>query len=367
MILPDTLCSDAVALRSERLQVVVLPQEGGRIASIVDRQTGAEFLLQPDAAYHRKEPSGLWSAFETSACAGIVDCLPTVGSCGPEAPGGPVPDHGDFWRLAWTVKPIADDQAILLSATGYSRTLSFEKRLSLRGSTLEINNSIRNFGYIATPFLYAWHPLFAVDEGDCIVLPGEISLLQVQYSRRERLGKAGAVVAWPCPSGSGLKFDLSRVGSIEDSTADMLYTGRVESGWCALYRARIGQSVTVRFDPRQLPYLGLWLCYGGWPEDNARPRQYAVAFEPTVAPRGTLSAASEAGQAPTLGAGESFSFDLSLECSGPLALTCDKFAADVRNQPYTVPAATKGSPAPWPQPGKSDVMALISACMRKGH
>ncbi|HKS72239.1 MAG TPA: hypothetical protein VJQ82_03520 [Terriglobales bacterium] len=283
MSITDTLPVDPVVLQSEQLRVAVLPKDGVRIASIVDRRSGAEFLLQPHASYRRVRASEQWEAFENSACAGIVDCLPSVGSCGAEAPGGPVPDHGDFWRLEWGATRASED-SIQLQATGYSRTLSFEKRLSLCETKLEISNQICNFGQNPVPFLYAWHPLFAVDEGDRILLPEEISSARIQFSRRERLGRANSVVAWPHPDAANPTLDLSRVGSVADGTAEMLYTDRLKSGWCSIYRASIGQGLTVRFNPRQLPYLGLWLCNGGWPEDAARARQYAVAFEPTAAP-----------------------------------------------------------------------------------
>jgi hypothetical protein len=82
----------------------------------------------------------------------------------------------------------------------------------------------------------------------------------------------------------------------------------------------------LRFDTAKLPYLGLWLCYGGWPDDEMLPRQYAVAFEPTVAPWGTLSTASENHQAPVLAARDSFEFTVVLERIGDMTLTFDQFA-----------------------------------------
>jgi hypothetical protein len=67
----------------------------------------------------------------------------------------------------------------------------------------------------------------------------------------------------------------------------MLYAGPLASGRCGLFRSVVGRGIVLHFDPAQLPYLGLWLCYGGWPDDSER-RQFAIALEPTVAARGSL-------------------------------------------------------------------------------
>ncbi len=90
-----------IKLQNGRLRVVVLPREGGRIASIFDKASKTEFLLQPKRPHRKPKARDLWSRFETSVCAGIDECLPSVAADGPEAPGGSISDHGDFWRLNW--------------------------------------------------------------------------------------------------------------------------------------------------------------------------------------------------------------------------------------------------------------------------
>lgn len=66
----------------------------------------------------------------------------------------------------------------------------------------------------------------------------------------------------------------------------------------------------LRFRTEELPYLGVWLCYGGWPDDGGEPRQYAVALEPTVAPYGTLSEAEEQKVAKGLAPRDEFRFEI---------------------------------------------------------
>lgn len=315
MCVAGNLSTSGITLHNDRLLVRVLPEEGGRITSFFDMRSKIEFLLQPSEPYRRPRSFDRWNRFENSACAGIDDCLPSVGACGPETPGGPIPDHGDFWRLNWEVLSASESNEVSMAATGYSRPLLFEKHLVLHASALEIHYKIHNTGDTPVPFLYALHPLFAIDPGDRVVLPPEVSTVRVESSRLGRVGVPRSLIYWPKPGGA---LDLSRTEAISASTAEMLYTSRLQAGWCGIYRTQRRQGIALRFDPRQLPYLGLWLCYGGWPQDATLPRQYTVALEPTVAPWGTLSAALKNGQASVLAARASFEFSIVCERVGPV-------------------------------------------------
>lgn len=163
--------ASGLLLKNNHLRACILPEEGGRIASFFDAQSGIEFLLQPSRYYPGRQSSDLWDRFENSACAGIDDCLPSVGACGPETPGGAVPDHGDFWRLHWTVLSTSRTDSVTMAATGYSRHLHLEKSVRLHDASLEIQYRIRNLKETPVPFLYALHPLLAIDPGDRILLP----------------------------------------------------------------------------------------------------------------------------------------------------------------------------------------------------
>jgi hypothetical protein len=72
----------------------------------------------------------------------------------------------------------------------------------------------------------------------------------------------------------------------------MFYTGRLtDHSHCAIHRASTGEAIEIAFSLDTLPYLGLWLCYGGWPDSWEQPLQYAVALEPTTSPCNTLAEA----------------------------------------------------------------------------
>lgn len=104
---------------------------------------------------------------------------------------------------------------------------------------------------------------------------------------------------WPVAHNASDSIDLSTALPSTANTADMLYAGPLVYGRCGLFRSAAGRGIVLHFDPAQLPCLGLWLCYGGWPEDSNR-RQCAVALEPTVTAQGSLENAIRDGVAPLL-------------------------------------------------------------------
>lgn len=281
-------------LGNDLCSVSVAVSEGGRVSAFRSLRTGLEFLTQ---AHHHRSPvvPGLATPFQTGPCAGIEECLPTVGPSGPGTIGGAAPDHGDFWQIPWRVVQAEGSSRLLLEASGFSRPFLFRKDLSLNGTTLRIVYTLQNLGQERLPFLYACHPLVAVDRGDRITLPSEVNMLHLYYSRNNRLGHRGDTANWPI-SATGEALD--RAGGAEDGTAEMFYTAKLSrESCCAIQRQVTGESLEVLFSPEALPYLGLWLCYGGWPDDAEGPRQFAVAFEPTTSPCNTLAEAVASGTA----------------------------------------------------------------------
>ena len=297
------------------LALAVSLEEGARIASLRSVSTGLEFLTQARSGRAIVEP-GLDANFAMGPCAGAEECLPTVGAS-TDREGRLAPDHGDFWQIPWIVDTAASD-ALCMHATGFSRPLRFERQMWLRGPRLYTTYVVRNVGTEPISFLYAWHPLFAVGCGDRVVLPTEVSELTLRYSRDGRLQPLGSDLAWPLTqTTTGEVVDLSVAQDAGAGSAEMLYTQRLRAGRCGLYRVAERQGLIVSFDTKLLPYLGIWLCYGGWPDGAAQPKQVAVALEPTLAPYGTLAEAEAAGLTPRLAPGEQFAWSIAVELTAP--------------------------------------------------
>ena len=177
---PEPMQVKKYELLSDALEVLICPEEGGRVASLRSRQTGVEFLTQSRRADTRPQP-GLQRRFQDGPAAGIEECLPSVGPSGDDTTGGAVPDHGDLWQLAWTVVNFTDE-SLSLEAEGFSRPLRFRREFSVAASALSIRYTVTNVGVDDVSLLYACHPLLQVDAGDRVCLADEVSGLSLNLS-----------------------------------------------------------------------------------------------------------------------------------------------------------------------------------------
>jgi galactose mutarotase-like enzyme len=180
------------------------------------------------------------------------------------------------------------------------------------GWRLTLLYSLNNTGSVSLPWSWAAHPLFAVEAGDRIVLPDSIRKLRLEGSGGNRLGKGGDTVSWPAARlASGGETDLSLVQSIDSVIGDKLFAGPLsaDENWAVLERTSAGVRIKVAFDSAATPYLGMWICSGGWPE-RLGLKQMCVALEPATAPVDSLAVTGPWSR--TLAPGEWFSWEMSV-------------------------------------------------------
>lgn len=282
-----------VVIQAGVCKVSVLPQFGGKVASI--QVNGNQLLQAPLAPVGARTPT---MPFDAGDASGWDECLPSVAACEVAFDDdiAQIPDHGDLWRVAWTEgNGESNGNSIALRAACFSLPLELERKLTLseteRGFRLSSEYTLTNVGMAPVPWSWAAHPLFAVAAGDRLVLPPTIETLRVEGSRGNRLGKRGDAVTWPIATlTAGGITDLTVAQSSESGIGDKLFAGPLREGenWCALERPSVGVRIRFTFDPVMTPYLGLWICYGGWP-DGPGPKQTCVAMEPTTAPVDSLA------------------------------------------------------------------------------
>jgi galactose mutarotase-like enzyme len=287
-----------VLIQAGECSVMVLPRFGGKIASI---RIGDRELLQAPLAPIALRTKTM--GFDAGDAGGWDECLPSVAACTVETEAGvaEIPDHGDLWRVEWTEGPGTRDlgvkTSVVLNLVGrcFSLPLELERSLELLEVgecwRLKLQYKLKNMGSKSISWSWAAHPLFAVEEGDRIVLPKSIHSLRLEGSRWERLGTGGDAVAWPMARlADGSKVNLSIAEAPDSGIGDKLFAGPLNASenWCALERPSAGLRIRVTFDAVTTPYLGLWICYGGWP-DRPGPKQVCVALEPSTAPVDSLA------------------------------------------------------------------------------
>jgi galactose mutarotase-like enzyme len=315
-----------VLIRLGACAVTVRPDLGGKIASIT---IGDRELLQSPLRPCRARTKNM--SFGAADASGWDECVPSVAACRMETSSGiaNIPDHGDLWRVEWEPVGVhsSEPNSYGQGATGptevalrgrcFSLPLSLVRSLSLsetsKGWHLHLSYAVKNESDRPVPWSWSAHPLFVVEAGDRILLPPAIRRLRVEGSAAVRLGAQGDEVIWPVAKmRDGSLADLSVVMGAESKVGDKLFAGPLGAGegWCALERLGAGIRIRVCFEPAKTPYLGLWICYGGWP-DGPGPKQMCVALEPATAPVDSL--ANVGAWSRTLGPRESFSWPMRVE------------------------------------------------------
>lgn len=266
----------------------ILPELGAKMTSLVRLASGHEFLLQPQRPLRRASYGVPFADFDTS---GFDECIPTVSACR-LASGEELPDHGELWSVPWQVEVFAD--RVRVSAAGRALPYRLSKTVRLESSELVIDYEFVNEADNELKFLWSAHPLLTVEPGSRILLPAQVKEVLVDYSRSDRLGPRGATRAWPRANTSGGTERLDTVRPPAAGFADKLFTGRVNQGYCALVKPETNESIVFRFDPAMVPYIGLWICQGGWPDPSHG--HYTVALEPCSGRPDSLCTAIADGQ-----------------------------------------------------------------------
>ncbi len=271
---------EAVVLSNDVLRVVTIPDRGGKIASLIRQETGYEYLLQADRV-KGYQPLTYGADFESGDLSGFDECLPTIAKCEyPLEPflGTRLPDHGDVWCLPAKVETTGAEVKFVTSLT--SLPLRFSKSVRVQGNSIRLDYELTNLSQSIVRFLWSAHPLLSVQSQAEIVLPPEVNEVELGWSKGDRLGQARDLCSWPLTKErSGRVVDLSKVLGPSEGTADKLFTPRLRQGFCGLLLPEVNESISFHFDPALIPYLGIWICQGGWPL-NGTEKQFTVALEP---------------------------------------------------------------------------------------
>ena len=93
----------SIVLENDILRVVVLPEFGSKIASVVYKPLSQEILWQNPGVEYRRSKYG--DPYLEGECSGFDEMFPTISRCAYESypwQGIEMPDHGEVWALPWT-------------------------------------------------------------------------------------------------------------------------------------------------------------------------------------------------------------------------------------------------------------------------
>ncbi len=284
----------AVALENDRLRVVLVPEIGAKVVSLVDRASGQEWLYQPARPLVRPEPD---EAFTAENAYGWDECFPGVSAGSyPVEPwrGERLPDHGELWSRAWSLE--VEGEAVVTVVEGARFPYSFRRSLRLDGARLLVDYTVENRSRFPFPCIWLAHPLLATKPGMRLEVAGS-RRFRVDSSTGPRLPARDEEMAWPpTVPGDGEPLDLSSAPDPEVGLALKLYSERLQVGAAAVV-APDGW-LGLRFDPAAVPFLGVWLDYGGWPAQGQG--LYHLALEPSTGNADDLDVALDRGSCSVL-------------------------------------------------------------------
>ncbi|MCC5942993.1 MAG: DUF5107 domain-containing protein [Balneolaceae bacterium] len=288
--------NEKVVMENDRLLVKILPEMGGKITHITRKYSGTEFLKQSNTVLEKTRLPKYGQDFLPPYAAGFDECFPNISpSVYKHASGRKIylPDHGELWSQSWKFEQIGDCE-LKLWMDGVQLDYRFNKTIKLKGNSVQILYEVENWGDSKFEYIWSSHPLLEVDEGDKLLLPDEVTEVFNGVSNQNNQ-KTKERIKWPQLNSLQLDHRFDEVHPPSSKFAGKFFTDRLQSGLAGLYRAKFDESILFQFDTKKVPYLGIWLCYGGWP-NSSKQKDYTVALEPCSSRPDSLNEAIKWGE-----------------------------------------------------------------------
>ena len=253
---------DAILLENETLSAVIIPNPGGKLASLVNKKSGREYFVQrPDPHYKTRPYSGV---FVEAECSGFDDMFPTIDEAHSEDAawrGTLMPDHGEVWSLPWTAEDCGD--GVRLTTHGVRFPYKLEKKVSLLPDGLRYDYALTNNAPIDFDYLWAGHLMINLDEKTCVSLPDDCRKAVTVLSNGSRA--FGDVQTWPdFLDRENRPYRADVIRPKESGAFEKFYfMEKLKQGSCRLDYPN-GDNLTVRFTTETVPYLGLLVNEDGW-------------------------------------------------------------------------------------------------------
>ena len=255
--------SELVCLSGSGLEVLINPERGGDILSILHKESGQNVLwnsrkskrqrplpgpmnLSPDSFYD-EYPGGIQELFPNTADSTLVL-------------GAELPFHGEACRVSWNIEELDKEvrNALKLSTLLQRSPIQMMKTISVekKGSSLTLRSKVKNLSLASLPYSWGFHPAFgeALSSGGCTVyLPCEEMFVHPEsFSSQQKYEPRS-------------KHSLKKVGSVgeysarteKDFGADLLYF-RCTEGWMVARNHISGLTITLTWDIERMPFVWLW-------------------------------------------------------------------------------------------------------------
>jgi len=210
MIASSSSGPQLLRLRSESLEVSILPEVGAKLFDLIDRTNGRNFLWHNPRIAPQIYP--IEANFDNYWCGGWDDGFPTCETC---AHNGEVyPNLGELRSLRWEVDALdvtALEPSVCLTSFGPISPIKARKIVRLCNGSVETEFSVHHIGHHPIDFIWGTHPAYVI-ESDCVLhIPARTGI--VGQANHLRLGEPGQRYEWPLLKTRDDSVDMSRIGS----------------------------------------------------------------------------------------------------------------------------------------------------------
>lgn len=253
---------EALVLDNDRLRVVVLPDFGARIWSIVDKAHDREMLWHHPRMPLRPPVHG--AVYDNWFAGGWDELFPN------DAPvvidGEAYPDHGELWslRAAWELVDLsASSLSIRFMLHGIVTATRYEKTLTLNDgeAKVRLRYRIANVGPTPLDFLWKLHAPLPVHPGARLHLPARNVVIDPDFA--DAFGATS--FAWPhAPSPDGTLEDLRNIPAPDAGGLHFYYGLDLTAGWAAVSYPDEDAGFALAFDPEVLKTVWIFATFNGW-------------------------------------------------------------------------------------------------------
>jgi galactose mutarotase-like enzyme len=264
----------SIVVENNRIRAEFISDPGGKMVSLVGKDTGYEFLVQRPGEVYREQPFD--GCYTDGECSGFDDMFPTIDACAYDTEpwkGVKMADHGEVWSLPWEHR--IKDNTLELSVKGMRFPYELKKQVFFFSeNTLRIAYTLVNTSTYDFEFLWAGHFMFNMEEGMRVAVPDDCKEAISILTNTDRA--FGEIMHWPHfkdISGEVYRADISRAAT-SGGFEKYYFKNKLKDGWCELHYPDSKKKLAVSFSADTVPYLGILMNENGW--DNL----YNIFIEP---------------------------------------------------------------------------------------
>lgn len=268
---------NAFYLENDQLRLTFLPDYACKLASLVKKSTGREFLFQsPKEKLTLPHYGAPFSQFDSS---GFDEVFPSIDAC--PYPDGeykniPVPDHGEVWAMKWKWELAPGGNKLISSVRSENFPYTLSRLITLKDNEITFHYTVTNLEEGGFKFIWTPHCLLACTPKTRLLIPDNLTQVITVEHGTKRLGPWGTLHNYPLTTDvNGLPLDLAATEPASAHNCEKFYfTQKNTAGWCGAEHTDNGDKIIYRYDADKVPYLGVWKTQGGYRGD------YNIALEP---------------------------------------------------------------------------------------